>query len=162
MSIQAMREKMTRAQTAWHSGCVACSGRNPQGLHLEFVPVDEGGVEAAFACDAVFEGYDGRLHGGVVATLLDAAMTNCLFARGIAGVTGELKVRFHHPVDVATPARVRAWVERSSHHLHLLRAELVQEETVKASATGKFIESVPIPGHERQMEAHYDSRAVPG
>ena len=162
MSIQAMREKMTRAQTAWLSGCVAYSGRNPQGLHLEFVPVDDGRVEAAFACDVVFRGYDGRLHGGVAVTLLDAAMTNCMFACGIAGVTGELKVRFHHPVDVATPACIRAWVERSFHQLHLLRAELVQEETVKASAAGKFMGSVPIPDHERQMEADYDSRTVPG
>ena len=38
-------------------------------------------------------GFPESLHRGFVAVLLDSAMTNCMFAHGLVGVTGELKVR---------------------------------------------------------------------
>ena len=71
--------------------------------------------------------------------LLDAAMTHCLFARGQETVTAELCVRYREAVATGTPARVRAWLVRSSPRLHWLRAELLQENRVKAVATGKFM-----------------------
>jgi acyl-coenzyme A thioesterase PaaI-like protein len=37
----------------------------------------DGGVEAHFDCSRIFEGYSHRIHGGVIAALLDGAMTNC-------------------------------------------------------------------------------------
>jgi uncharacterized protein (TIGR00369 family) len=140
VSAQSMRENIARAEAAWHRRCIACSGRNPYGLHLDFVPQKDGAIEAAFACDVVFSGYDGRLHGGVVAMLLDAAMTHCMFARGLAGVTGELRVRFLRPVGVAVPARIRARLEKSTHWLHLVRSEILQDAAVRASAVGRFME----------------------
>jgi acyl-coenzyme A thioesterase PaaI-like protein len=118
------------------------------------MPDDAGGVAATFACDRVYKGYEDRLHGGIIATLLDAAMTNCLFAHGCPGVTGELTIRFHGPVDLARPARVRAWVERAVHHLRVLRAEVAQEGVVKAAATGKFLEaatSAPVETDDRSL-----------
>jgi len=136
-----MNDNIAKAQAAWHGGCIACGRLNPMGLRLAFASKDDGSVEATFPCAQVFEGYGGRVHGGVVATLLDAAMTNCLFARGIAALTGELTIRFRHSVDIAAPACVRAWVERSSRPLYLLRAELIQREEVKARASGKFMEA---------------------
>jgi len=42
--------------------------------------------------------------------LLDAAMTHCLFARGVQGVTAKLDVKFRHPVRVGVQANVRARV----------------------------------------------------
>jgi acyl-coenzyme A thioesterase PaaI-like protein len=34
------------------------------------------------------------LHGGVISSILDGTMTNCLFAHGTVAVTAELRVRF--------------------------------------------------------------------
>ena len=67
-------------------------------------------------------------------------MTNCLFAHGRQGVTGELKVRFRRPVVTDRPAIVRAWIDRSIPPFHVLKAELIQDEWGKAKATGKFVE----------------------
>jgi acyl-coenzyme A thioesterase PaaI-like protein len=80
------------------------------------------------------------LHGGVIASLLNGAMTNCMFAYGIPAITAELNVRFRHPVAIGKTAVVRAWIERSSRSLHVLRAEVVQDEQVRAAARGKFLE----------------------
>jgi len=123
-----------------HPNCVVCSPGNESGLHLEFPLLDDGSVQAHFNCDAIYQGFPGMLHGGVITSLLDGAMTNCLFAHGSTGITGELKVRFCHPVATGQGSLVRAWIEETSPPFHVLKAELIQEQQVKARATGKFVE----------------------
>jgi len=121
------------------------------GLQLEFTVSEDGGVQAAFDCSKTFQGYGGLLHGGVISSLLDGAMTNCLFAHGQQGITGELKVRFRHPVVTDRPAIVRAWIERSIPPFHVLQAELIQDEWVKARATGKFVERPHFEANRMQV-----------
>jgi acyl-coenzyme A thioesterase PaaI-like protein len=111
------------------------------GLGQEFALQPDGSVESTFAGSEVFEGYAGRLHGGVTAALLDGAMTNCLFARGVEALTAELTVRYREPVAVRGKMTTRAWLTESHGQLHLLRAELRQDGRVKATALGKFIEN---------------------
>ena len=109
------------------------------GLALRYAPQPDGSVSASFLGHSALEGYPGLLHGGVIAALLDGAMTNCLFAQGIRGLTVELKVRYHAGVVAAEESLLRAWVEDDSQGLFRLRAKLTQGGTVKASATGKFM-----------------------
>jgi acyl-coenzyme A thioesterase PaaI-like protein len=106
---------------------------------LDFVHNPDGSVSAPFDCSAQWEGYPGRVHGGVIAALLDGAMTNCLFAHRAVAVTAELCVRYREAVGSGRPARVRAWLVHSSPRLHELRAELSQAGSVRAVATGKFM-----------------------
>jgi acyl-coenzyme A thioesterase PaaI-like protein len=136
-----MRCNLGASRVQWHSQCVACGNRNGQGLRLEFCVREARYVETSFGCEAAFEGFPGFLHGGIIATLLDAAMTNCLFAHGIVGLTAELKVRYLHPVSIGKAARVYAWLERSVHRLHGIRSELEQDGVIKAAASGRFLET---------------------
>jgi acyl-coenzyme A thioesterase PaaI-like protein len=146
LSIETMRRNLEATRSSWHNRCVACGRKNGNGLGLQFEVNADGQVQASFACQECFEGFPHALHGGFVAVLLDAAMTNCLFAHGLVGMTGELTVRFRRIVDIGKAARVRAWLECSSHRLHLLRANLEQEGEIRATASGKFLE---IPAEER-------------
>ena len=123
-----------------HAHCVVCGRANERGLGVEYVASADGAVQARFACKKVFEGYPDVLHGGVISSLLDGAMTNCLFAHGHPGVTAELTVRYRHPVQTDAEASIRAWIERCSPPLHVLRAELEQNGQVKATACGKFMD----------------------
>lgn len=123
-----------------HPGCVVCCDSNGQGLGLEFEIAQDGAVEATFACDRVFQGYPNVLHGGVISMLLDGAMTNCLFAHRIVAVTADLAVRFRHPVATATQVLVRAKIQSSERPLYELTAELIQNNQVKATAKGKFLD----------------------
>ena len=140
MTTEAAKAELQQTRGQAHSNCVICSPSNSRGLHLEFATSGDGGVQACFDCDEAFEGYAGMLHGGMVASLLDGAMTNCMFAHGAPAVTAELTVRFRHPVVIGTAATVRAWIERSLPPLHLLKAEIIQGTQVKATASGKFME----------------------
>jgi acyl-coenzyme A thioesterase PaaI-like protein len=126
-------------QTEAHPFCFVCSGSNPMGLALRYAPQPDGSVSAKFLGHSALEGYSGLLHGGVIAAMLDGAMTNCLFARGIRGLTAELKVRYHESVAASEEVFLQAWLEDDAHGLYQLRAELKQGGAVKASATGKFM-----------------------
>ena len=123
-----------------HSGCVVCGASNTRGLHLDFAVMPDGSVQADFPCADVLEGYPHTLHGGVIASLLDGAMTNCLFAHGCIAVTAELAVQFLKPVATDRKATVQAWLEDSMLCLYRLAAELCQDGEVMARATGKFAE----------------------
>jgi uncharacterized protein (TIGR00369 family) len=105
---------------------------------MEFDIDDDGGVQATFQCDETFEGYPGMVHGGVISSILDGAMSNCMFARGLATVTVEMTTRFRHPVTIGQEAMVSARITRVSHPLYLLEAEIVQDDRVKATAEGKY------------------------
>jgi len=110
------------------------------GLGLEFTVHDDGSVSASLHGHPALEGLGGCLHGGMIASLLDGAMTNCLFAHGRVAMTGDLRVRYRKPVLVGQEMIIRAWITDSQPPLHLLEAELKQEGCIKAIASAKFME----------------------
>jgi uncharacterized protein (TIGR00369 family) len=124
---------------AAHPRCIACSPEGQPGLGLEFREVGDGSVQATFDCAAIFEGYPGRVHGGIISTILDSAMTNCLFAQGHQAVTAELSVKFHAPVAVERTALTEARTTRDLFPLFLMEASLHQDGITKATATAKFL-----------------------
>jgi acyl-coenzyme A thioesterase PaaI-like protein len=79
------------------------------------------------------------VHGGVISAVMDAAMTNRLFAIGITAVTARLSIQFHKPVKIGELAIVRAWILRESKRLYELKSEIIQNGLVEAEAEGKFI-----------------------
>ncbi|MFH1613569.1 MAG: PaaI family thioesterase [Planctomycetota bacterium] len=138
MTIEAAHKTVADIRNLVHPKCVVCSFGNGNGLHLEFDVADDGSVTATFQCDEAFEGYPGILHGGVIASILDGAMGNCMFARSLATVTVEMTTRFRHPIITGREAMVSARITRSSHPLYLLEADIRQNGKVKATAKGKY------------------------
>jgi uncharacterized protein (TIGR00369 family) len=125
---------------AEHPHCLMCGGANRLGLGLRFVVQADGSVLATVPCQPFLQSYPETLHGGVIAALMDAAMTNALFAIGVIAVTAELSVRFLSPVSLGQTARVRASIESSkAHPLYHLSAELRQGDKLVARATAKFL-----------------------
>ena len=141
MPLEDIQNRLCSTQTDAHPFCFVCSGSNPQGLALRYTPQPDGSVAATFLGNCALEGYSGLLHGGVIAAMLDGAMTNCLFTHGLRALTVELNVRYRSGVNTSEETRVRAWLEDSRHNLHQLQAELTQGGAVKATATGKFMMS---------------------
>jgi len=124
---------------AEHSQCLMCGPANTLGLRLKFRVQPDGAVLAVFPCRVAFQSYRETLHGGVISALLDAAMTNALFSIGVVGVTAELTVRFLAPVALGRGVVIRACIEKASHPLFYVRAELEQERQLMARATAKFL-----------------------
>lgn len=121
-----------------HPACMVCGARSRSGLGLRFDKQPDGSVVGRFACDANYQSYPDRMHGGVVSMLLDAAMTNCLFAHRIQAVTAKLSIRFRHPVKLGMEATIQAWLVDQSPPLYVLKAELRQGDQTCALADAKF------------------------
>ncbi|MDD5087341.1 MAG: PaaI family thioesterase [bacterium] len=122
-----------------HSHCRLCGSSSEHGLKLKFFAVENGDVVAEFGCASDFQGYPGIVHGGVLAAMIDSAMSNCLFVERINAVTAEFTIRYHRPVYVHRPAIVRARLDKSSSRLHLLSGEIWQDDRIVASAKSKFM-----------------------
>ena len=120
-----------------HAQCIACS---PGGLlGLRFRPDGTRSVIASIRPRPEWQGYSGILHGGMVSTLLDAAMTHCLFHHAIEAMTASLKVRFFEPTPCAGLLDLRATLSDRRRHVYLLEAELVTHGRVLARAEARFI-----------------------
>lgn len=124
-----------------HSRCLLCGSLNPRSLNLSFQTEENGAVSTRFSAHSELQGYEGILHGGVIASLLDAAMTHCLFNRGIRAVTGDLHVRFVQPISCNLQLEIRAWVLSSHPPLYRLKAEILLAQNVMAWAEAKFVQS---------------------
>ena len=135
----AAQSLLDRTRQAAHPLCAVCGRAGECGLGLRFRLCEDGAVEAGFACPQRLQGYRGILHGGVTSALLDGAMTNCLFARGIAAVTAEMTVRFRHPIQLDQPLVVRASVTRCQPPLYIVTAQVMQTGQLMTTATGKFM-----------------------
>ena len=95
------------------------------------------------------EGYHDIVHGGAIAALLDAAMTHCLFGRGVMGLTAEMQVRYRRPLSVGRETQVRASLETSvGNQVYRLVATVSADGEVKAEARGTFFcpPAGPVPG----------------
>jgi uncharacterized protein (TIGR00369 family) len=115
-----------------------------RGLRLHFEVGQDGVAVAEWMPKQEFRSYPDRVHGGVVATLVDSAMVHALFARGITGVTAEITIRYLRVVSPDAPVRITGWVEGKPGRLHHCRAEVHQHGALVVRASAKFV-SVPFP-----------------
>ena len=81
--------------------CFVCGKNNRIGLHLTF-QLEDDMTYTEFVPQPDHQGYDGVVHGGILAALLDDAMANCLWLRGVSAVTAKMVLRYREPVQVGT------------------------------------------------------------
>lgn len=140
MTIEERQHALLTMREQHHKNCPICGALNPDGLRASFEVRPDGAVEAEVVCGEDKEGYIGHVHGGIIASLLDGAMTNCLFSHGIRGVTGELVVRMVHPLQGGTAVVARAWIEGRLPPLYVLKSELRQGGRLAAKGRAKFMQ----------------------
>jgi uncharacterized protein (TIGR00369 family) len=118
---------------------MVCGADASQGLNLRFKREADGEVRALVQSDRRHQGYAGIVHGGHLATLLDAAMTHCLFSQGIEAVTGDLEIRYLKPVPLGATMELRARLLAEEHQLLRMQAELWVDGNKKVRAKARFV-----------------------
>jgi acyl-coenzyme A thioesterase PaaI-like protein len=132
------------ADSADH-GCFGCGDGNPHGLRLRFRPHPDGGVWARFTPTELHQGYMAMTHGGILATILDEAMSWAITHAGDLGVTARMSLQFRRPADVGDALLVVARIVHRRGRLIDAHARL-QRETVGemiAEADGRFMRVTP-------------------
>jgi uncharacterized protein (TIGR00369 family) len=130
------------------SGCLVCGPANARGLRLNlFVDPANGVVETRYVPAIEHVGFEGIVHGGAIATVLDEAMVWAASWHGKRFcVCGEMNVRFRQTARIGVPLICRARVDSSRARLIVTSAEATDESgKIIAAATGKY---VPLPPAE--------------
>ncbi len=123
-----------------HNNCLMCGNRNPLSFGLIFQQHNDHSVSTRFKGNNTLQGYSGILHGGVLSSLLDTAMANCLLHLNIKAMTGELKVRFLQPVKYDSVLSIKAWLTASLPPLYHLKSEIRVNDTLVCRASARFME----------------------
>lgn len=125
-----------------HARCFACGTPGPAapGLGLVFsLAADGAAVEAEWNAPAWATSYEDIVHGGLLATALDAAMVHVLFAHGLVARTASLRIRYRHPVLVSAPCRLHASLTEKHGPLRRLSATLHQSGRLCVRAEADFL-----------------------
>ncbi|MCH7229016.1 PaaI family thioesterase [Haloferula sp. A504] len=113
-------------------------------MHVRFRCHAPGEVWAEWQPDERWKSYDGTLHGGIAASLLDAAMVHALFSLGHRAVTASLDLRFRRGVRLGFPVEIEACRVGEGHGLHRMEATLSQGAEVCVRAEARFMETAII------------------
>ena len=133
-----------RART--QNGCVVCGQDNTYGLRIQYVLGRDGAVTAVWRPTENWEGFEGIVHGGIISTVLDEAMSKAVAAMSYEALTGELRVRFRHHVAAGENLRIRAWVVEKVKRLVKAEATLTAADgSERAHAWARFL---ALPGQE--------------
>jgi uncharacterized protein (TIGR00369 family) len=117
--------------------CFGCGRNNPIGLKLRFTR-DGDSVHTEFTPDRAHQGWPGLLHGGILGTLLDEAMSNAAYATGSTCLTASINIRLRQPVRVEVPLVITARVTRHRKRLIETAGEIrLKDGTVIAESTAK-------------------------
>jgi len=134
-------ENLTPLPHAAQNRCFGCGPANPAGLHLEFLVAQDGSVISLPTVPGTFEGPRGFLHGGIIATLLDEAMSKAVRAQGFTAMTRQIDVEYLRPVPSAVPIRIEGRLLRSEGRKHWTEARILDARgRTLATAKGLFVE----------------------
>jgi uncharacterized protein (TIGR00369 family) len=131
---------MARLQLPHTRGCLACGRENPHGLKLD-LEVDEktGVVSCIFTPRAEHIGFEGIIHGGALATVLDEAMVWAgTWAAKRFCVCAELTIRFRETAVVGQPVQVEARPVSVRSRLISTEAAISDGRGVLCVAVGKY------------------------
>jgi uncharacterized protein (TIGR00369 family) len=138
------QEHLTHFAHSAGNRCFGCGRANQTGLRLDFLLADDGSVVSFPVVASAFEGHPGYLHGGIIATLLDEAMSKAVRARGSSSMTRKMEVDYLRPVPSETLLRLEGRIARNEPRKHWAEARILNEKgIVLAEAKGLFIEVSP-------------------
>lgn len=96
-------------------------------------------IETQWLPNKNYEGWQGVLHGGIIATLLDEIGGWVVVSKiGIAGMTVELNVRYHKQISSNQLLTLRGKLVDIKKNIAFIQAEIIQNDIVKASGISKY------------------------
>lgn len=134
-------ETLTPMAHGAQNHCFGCGNANATGLQLAFFMANDGSVVSFPTVGDGFEGPPGYLHGGIIATLLDEAMSKAVRTRGVMAMTRRMEIDYMRPVPTSTEVRMEGRVVKDEGRKHWTEARIVNDKGITlASATGLFVE----------------------
>jgi acyl-coenzyme A thioesterase PaaI-like protein len=131
------------------AGCLVCGRDNAHGLKLSlYVDQSTGAVNVSFVPRQEHIGFNGIIHGGLIATVVDEAMVwAATWEWRRFCVCGEMLIRFRSTPSVGQTLTVQANATSSRPKLVVTAAEVRGQSGLIATAEGKY---VPLPSERNE------------
>lgn len=95
--------------------CIVCGVKNELGLHAGFYEMDDGKLVCLVTGRDQHQSYPDRMHGGVIAALLDEAIGRAILIREkIWGVTMSMSVKYRKPVPLGQAIKIVAEITENN------------------------------------------------
>ncbi len=121
-------------------GCFVCGSKNPIGLQVQFsVDSVNNRANASITIGSNFQGWQGVVHGGIIATLLDETAIYACRALSSRAVTAGMSVKYKHPVRVDCPLTLQSEVVSVKRRIVVVNSRLIFESTIMAEAEVKVM-----------------------
>ncbi|MGD9520257.1 MAG: PaaI family thioesterase [Armatimonadota bacterium] len=114
--------------------CFVCGQQNPHGLRLSGFCLEGERYRFEWTPKPYLQGWQKIVHGGIIATVLDEAVTRLFWELSKPAVTAEITVRFVRPLFVGTKTLVEAWKVRE-------RGRLLEAEATISDKLGEYARS---------------------
>lgn len=131
----------TKKPAAGKNYCFACGKDNPGGMHLKFF-LDPTGKKyiSQFRLGKRYTGPPGHCHGGIIATILDDAMSKLNKLRDLPAATAKMTVEYLRPVPLHQMLSVQSHeVGRRGRRLTRIAEITGTRGTVLARSRGVFV-----------------------
>ena len=133
--------------------CFACGDANPIGMKLH-IELGEGWASTSWQPGADFEGWEGKVHGGLLVTLLDEVMAWAPSSHDSWAVTAELNTRFRSPATPGEVLSARGWVTQRRRRIYHVRGEVHGADgRLVAEAEGRYLGAAP--SQKAQLKERY-------
>lgn len=123
--------------------CFVCGENNDFGLHAKFYETDANELVALINPSVQHQGYPGRMHGGIAATILDETIARAICNgkdEQIWGVTMEFKTKFRKPVPLGQELKIVGRVTSEGTRSFEGTGEIILPNgDIAVSAEGKYL-----------------------
>jgi acyl-coenzyme A thioesterase PaaI-like protein len=123
--------------------CLVCGLNNVAGLRAAFYELDSRQLLGMFTPQEHHQGYPGRLHGGIAASILDETIGRAIriqYGDSLWGVTIELTTRFRQPIPLEITIRAVGRITRETRrHFEGTGEILLPDDSVAVEAHGRYV-----------------------
>ena len=125
------------------SKCFICGIHNDFGLKTKYYEIEERRVLGVFEGGDLHQSFPGRMHGGIVAALLDETIGRAMQIGDpdLWSVTIDLTTKYLKPMPLAETLYVVGWIDQVRHGVHFGQGYICNtNQEILASATARYFE----------------------
>jgi uncharacterized protein (TIGR00369 family) len=144
-------------------GCFGCGPANPNGLQLKFeLGPDGSSYICKFGIGSSFVGPPGHAHGGIIATILDEAMSKANRLANKIALTRRMEVEYLRPVPLGQPLVAEGRITRTTGRALYNRGEIRNADgVILARSRGTFLMINPEEMFAEELEKERRNAANP-